>query len=68
MNLSLGEAVKSEVSGTYKIKLKSNGQRVIIKITNFYTDSPMKILSTGNLNAALIPMDVVTRTKLSEID
>ena len=68
MNLSLGEAVKSEVSDTYKIKLKSNGQRVIIKIPNFYTDNPMKILSTGNLTAALIPLDVVTRTKLSEID
>ena len=67
MNLSLGEAVKSEVSDTYKIKLKSNGH-VLIKIPNFYTDNPMKILSTGNLTAALIPLDVVTRTKTSEID
>ena len=69
MNLQLGEAVKDQVRGTFKRLLKChNGQRVIIKVPNFYSDTPLHIHVSPNATAAVIPMDPVTIARLQEID
>ena len=44
MNLQLGDVVKDQVRGTFKRLLKCHdGQRVLIKVPNFYSDTPLQI-------------------------
>ena len=69
MNLTLGEPVKDQVRDTYKRLLKChNGQRVLIKVPNFYTNTPLQIHVGQHATAAVIPMDPVTFARLQEID
>ena len=69
MNLQLGDVVKDQVRGTFKRLLKCHGgQRVLIKVPNFYSDTPLQIHVSQNATAAVIPMDPVTLSRLQEID
>ena len=69
MNLQLGEVVKDQVRGTFKSLLKCHdGQRVLIKVPNFYSDTPLQIHVNQHTTATVIPMDPVTLSRLQEID
>ena len=57
------------MSNTFKQRLRiKHRQPVLIKVPTFYSAEPLKIIHYENLKAAHIPLDPVTRAKLTEID
>lgn len=67
MNLSLSDAVKHEVSNTYRQYLKDSGRPVIIQTSTFQADH-LKMIVNKNVTSALIPLDSTTISKLQEIE
>ena len=69
MNLTLGDPVRDQVSGTYKRVLRTtDGGRATFRVPNFFSDTPLHIHTGVNSTAAVIPMDPVTFARLQEID
>ena len=68
MNLALNDAVKNEVSGTYKMYLKENGRRVMIKTPPSHVEEQLKMIPNTTRTAVLVPLDPVTVAKLQQIE
>ena len=68
LNLALNDAVKNEVSNTYKQYIKSNGRRLLLQVPEFYSDSGLKVIVNPNITAVLVPIDANTIATLQEIE
>lgn len=61
--------MKKDISdNNYRQHLRIDGKPVLIRVPDFYKESPLKCITRGEVTSALIPLDECTKLTLSTIE